>query len=62
MTNLDFDGCEEHFKSIHRAFLVLTDRQAKDNYNQYRLERAKEDYVLWWFFFSYTIQMWYSCN
>ena len=43
LTHPDVNGCEEHFKSIHRACSVLSDKTARDLYNLFGLERAEEE-------------------
>ena len=43
LTHPDVNGCEEQFKSIHRAYSVLSNKMARELYNLFGLERAEED-------------------
>ena len=43
LTHPDVNGCEEQFKSIHRAYSVLSNKMARELYNLFGLERAEEE-------------------
>ena len=43
LTHPDVNGCEEQFKSIHRAYSVLSNKMARELYNLFGIERAEEE-------------------
>ena len=43
MTHPDVGGCEEHFKSIFRAFSILSCKAARDLYDVFGVEKAEEE-------------------
>ena len=43
LTHPDAGGCEEHFKTIHRAYLILSNQNARNIYDTFGLERAEEE-------------------
>ena len=43
LTHPDAGGCEEHFRTIHRAYLILSNQNARNLYDTFGLERAEEE-------------------
>ena len=42
LTHPDADGCDEHFKTIHSAYLILSNQNARNIYDIFRLEGAEK--------------------
>ena len=41
MTHPDVRGCEDHFKTIHRAFGILKDETTREIYDHWSVEKVK---------------------